>query len=79
MRLKHVQLSAVSADNHALADDLGVAANVLEHLLVDVGESAVVGADLDALALVGLAKHSALSNEHDVVLVELLLELADEA
>ena len=79
LECKNVQHSAVLADQDALADDLGAAADVLEHLLVDVGEGAVVRADGDTLALVGLAKHGALGNENNVVLVELLLELADEA
>ena len=78
-RIKNVQLSAVRADQDALADDLRGAADVLEHLLVDVGERAVVGADRNTLALVGLAKHGTLGDEDNMVLVELLLELADEA
>ena len=73
------QAGAVDGDAHALAHDVGGAADVLEHGLVHFREGTGHGADVDALALVVEAEHGALGDEHHVLLGELLLELADEA
>jgi hypothetical protein len=73
------QLATVSSDPSPLSDDLGRVYEVLEDLLVNDGESAGTRTLLTDLGVTGwFAEHSTLSEEDDVTVRELFLELTGE-
>lgn len=73
------ELAAVNRHARALADNLRRGDDVLEDRLVDRRERARARAHLDALARAVLVEDRALGHEDDVLLRELLLEVANQA
>lgn len=73
------QLAAISRHADALSGDLGGEHEVLQDGVVHRGEGAAAGPRLLSTAVArGLAHDTALANEHDVVVRELLLEFTGE-
>merc|ERR550537_260299 len=72
-------LSTVNGHAGALADNLGGADNVFEDGLMDSRQRARARSDRDALALEILVQDGTLSDENHVSLLELLLQLTDQA
>jgi hypothetical protein len=81
--MKHLHLddaSLVSLDTGALAGNLGGENQVLQELLMDRSKSARARALLlDTRVAGGLGHDAALTNEDNVAVGELLLELASES
>jgi len=72
------ELGTIGGDTSALSGDLGRVDDVLEDGLVDGGESAGSRADGDTLAAEVLVHDGAVGHHDNVLLLELLLELANQ-
>jgi len=71
-------LGSIGGDSGALSDDLGRIDDILQDGLVDGGEGTGSRADLNALTTEVLVHDGSVGNDHDVLLLEFLLQLADQ-